>query len=81
MNNDEIKNIIFEILKRIAPESDPSLLAPDENIRKALDIDSFDALNFFIRIDAELGVTVPESDYGRLNTVSEMLDYFSSRMG
>jgi acyl carrier protein len=81
MNNDEIKNVIFGILKRIAPESDPSALASGENIRKALDIDSFDALNFFIRIDEELGVSVPESDYGQLNTLAEMLQYLSSRMG
>lgn len=81
MNEDEIKNVIFGILKRIAPESDPSALTPDENIRKALDIDSFDALNFFIRIEEELGVSVPESDYGKLNTLSEMLQYFSCRLG
>jgi acyl carrier protein len=81
MNNDEIKQVIFKILKRIAPESDPSMLAPDENIRKTLDIDSFDALNFFIRIDEELGVTVPESDYGKLNTLSEIIQYLSSRGG
>jgi acyl carrier protein len=81
MNNDEIKQVIFKILKRIAPESDPSMLAPDENIRKTLDIDSFDALNFFIRIDEELGVTVPESDYGKLNTLSEIIQYLSGRGG
>ena len=81
MNEDEMKQTIFKILKRIAPESDPSTLAPDENIRKTLDIDSFDALNFFIRIDEDLGVTVPESDYGKLNTLSEIIQYLSCRMG
>jgi len=81
MNDDEIKAVIFKLLKQIAPESDPSTLTPDENIRKALDIDSFDALTFFIRIDEEIGVSVPESDYGKLNTLSEMLAYFSSRVG
>jgi acyl carrier protein len=81
MNDDEIKAVIFKLLKQIAPESDPGTLMPDENIRKELDIDSFDALNFFIRIDEELGVSVPESDYGQLNTLSEMLRYFSSRVG
>ena len=80
MNDNEIKNVIFGILKRIAPETDPSALTPDENIRKALDIDSFDALNFFIGIDEELGVSVPESDYAKLNTLSEMLQYFSCRV-
>lgn len=79
MNEDEIKQVIFKILKRIAPESDPSALGPNENIRKTLDIDSFDALNFFIHIDEELGVTVPETDYGKLNTLSEILQYLSHR--
>ncbi len=80
MNENEIKNVIFGILKKIAPESEPSTLAPEENIRKALDIDSFDALNFFVHIDEKLGVSVPESDYGKLSTLSEMLQYFSRRM-
>ncbi len=80
MKTDDIQNVIFAILGQIAPESDPAALAPDENIRRALDIDSFDALNFFVRIDEELGVSVPESDYGKLNTLSEMLAYLSCRV-
>ena len=80
MNEKEIKEVIFTILKRLAPESEPSELALDDNIRKALDIDSFDALNFFVRIDEELGVSVPEADYGKLNTLTEMLAYFSRRV-
>ena len=80
MNENQIKDVIFGILKQIAPESDPSTLAPEENIRKALDIDSFDALNFFVRIDEKLGISVPESDYGKLHTLSEMLEYFTHKM-
>ncbi|MDD2604893.1 MAG: phosphopantetheine-binding protein [Desulfobacteraceae bacterium] len=80
MNIDEIKPVIFGILRGIAPESDPSTLDPDENIRQALDIDSFDALNFFVRINDTFGISVPESDYGRLNTMSEILGYLSNRM-
>jgi acyl carrier protein len=77
MNEEQIKQIIFKILKRIAPESEPSELAQDENIRRTLDIDSFDALNFFIHLHEELGVSIPESDYGQLNTVAEMVRYLS----
>jgi acyl carrier protein len=80
MNEEQIQNVIFKLLKRIAPESEPSGLARDENIRRALDIDSFDALNFFIHLHEELGVTIPESDYGQLNTLAEMLQYLSSRV-
>lgn len=80
MSPDQIRQIIFRLLKRIAPESEPSELAPDENIRRALDIDSFDALNFFIQLHDELGVTIPESDYGQLNTLEEIVHYLSARL-
>lgn len=80
MTDEQIKHVLFKYLRRIAPESDPSKLGPDENIRRALDIDSFDALNFFIHIHEELGVSIPESDYGQLNTLSEMLGYLSPRL-
>ena len=80
MTEVQIRDIIFKILQQIAPESDPTTLAPDENIRRALDIDSFDALNFFIHLHEQLGVNIPESDYGQLNTLSEMLHYLSARV-
>lgn len=75
MTEAQIKEVIFKLLKRIAPESDPQNLGPNENVRRALDIDSFDALNFFIHLHEELGVTIPESDYGQMNTLSEMVRY------
>lgn len=81
MNIDEIKPVVCDILRGIAPESDPSALGPDENIRQALDIDSFDALNFFVRINGAFGISVPESDYGRLNTMAQILGYLSDRTG
>ncbi len=81
MTEAQIKEVIFKLLKRIAPESDPQSLGPDENVRRALDIDSFDALNFFIHLHEELGVTIPESDYGQMNTLSEMVRYLVKHAG
>jgi acyl carrier protein len=81
MTEEQIKQVIFKILKQIAPEADPRALAPDENIRRALDIDSFDALNFFIHLHEELGVSIPESDYGQLNTLADMVRYLSASAG
>lgn len=80
MNEERIREVVFGILQRIAPEADPRRLGPDDNIRRTLDIDSFDALNFFIRLDEELGVSVPESDYGQLNTLAEVLRYLAARV-
>jgi acyl carrier protein len=80
MTEERIKEVVFGILRRIAPESDPTTLGPDDNIRRTLDIDSFDALNFFIRLDEELGVSVPESDYGQLHTLAEIVRYLAARV-
>ncbi|BDD88914.1 acyl carrier protein [Desulfofustis limnaeus] len=80
MKEDELKQVLFTILKRIAPEAEPERLRPDENIQRALDIDSFDALNFFIHLHQEVGVDVPEADYGKLTTMAEMLRYLSARL-
>ena len=80
MTNEQIKGIIFKLLGKIAPEADFDALLPDENMRKALDIDSFDFLNLFIGLNEELGVEIPESDYGQLNTLTNIVDYISERL-
>jgi acyl carrier protein len=79
MTDTDIKAAIFEGLSKVAPESDPAELSPDENIRRALDIDSYDFLNFLIGLDEKFGVEIPEADYGKLNTLTEMVAYLSAR--
>ena len=81
MTDAEIRNVIFEGLRKIAPESDPEALALDANVRKALDIDSYDFLNFLIGLNEKLGVEVPEEDYGKLRTMKEMVSYMAARVG
>jgi len=49
-------------------------------MRKVLDIDSFDFLNLFIGLNEELGVEIPEPDYGQLNTLTNIVDYMSERL-
>lgn len=80
MNQDEIKQIIFQLLKKIAPETEPSTLLDDENIREALNIDSFDSLQFLVALDEKLGIEIPEQDYGKTNTLKNLVEYIMSRM-
>ncbi len=75
----EIRQAIFEALRKIAPEADLDQLRPDENLREALDIDSFDFLNFLIGLHQRLGVEIPESDYGKLTTLSDLIRYIAAR--
>ena len=79
MTDAEIKAAILDGLAKIAPESDPAELSPSENIRRALDIDSYDFLNLLIDLHEKLGVDIPEADYGKLNTLDEMVSYVAAR--
>lgn len=75
MTGVEIRNSVLELIHRIAPEKDLSEVKPDENLREALDIDSFDFLSLLVAVHEKLGVTVPESDYSKVSTLEDMVAY------
>lgn len=79
MSEDDIRTAIIEGLRRIAPESDPAALIPGANLREALDIDSFDFLNFLIALHERLGIEIPEADYGRLDTLDHIVAYLAAK--
>lgn len=81
MNDNDIRAVLIRGLKKIAPEGDPASLRPDENVRSALEIDSFDCLNFLIGLNEELGVEIPEADYGKLATMEQMVRYLAAKLG
>jgi acyl carrier protein len=75
MTGDELKITIADILKQIAPDTEPAKLLPDDNIREKLEIDSFDALQFIVALDEKLGVETPEQDYGKITTMRTLVEY------
>ena len=80
MTETQLTETICKVLGQIAPEADLSTLGPDENVRETLDIDSFDHLNFLVGLHAELGVEIPEGDYGQLTTLADIIRYLSVRL-
>ncbi len=80
MRDEQIKETIFRVLRPITPEADFDELVPDENMQEALDIDSFDVLTFFIQLYEELGVEIPEEDYGKIITLNNLIGYLASRI-
>jgi acyl carrier protein len=81
MNRQQLQALIFELLKRIAPETEPEILLPDENIREALYIDSFDALQFLVALNEKTGIDIPEADYGKTATLHSLTTYMLSKLG
>lgn len=80
MTEETIKQTIFQLLKHIAPDTEPSVLKPDENIRETLNIDSFDALQFIVALDKKLGIEIPEQDYGKTTTLQNLVSYIQAKM-
>jgi len=81
MTESELRDIVFMGLRQVAPESDPNTLRPEENIREALDVDSYDFLQFLIGLSEETGVEIPEADYEQVFTLAGLFRYLSARLG
>jgi len=80
MNRDDIKAKIIEEIYMIAPDLEGEEIAEDENLQASLGIDSYDFLHLLTALNEKLSVEVPESDYGRVDTLNRMTDYFAGRM-
>jgi acyl carrier protein len=81
MTESEIRETALRALGEIAPEIDPRAIEPDEPFRDQLDIDSMDFLNFLVALDEELGVQIPEADYGKLDTLNRLVEYLARSAG
>lgn len=77
MSRDEIQDAVVQALSDVAPEADPATLRSDVSVRDQLDIDSMDSLNWVIGIHERLGVDIPESEWGRLQTLDQVVDYIA----
>lgn len=78
MTEPKLRQAIFETLGHIAPEADLEKIRPEDNLREALDIDSFDFLNLLLGLHRRLGVEIPESDYGQVSTLAGLVEYLSA---
>lgn len=76
---EEIRAAIFDVLGAIAPEIEPAAIDPEKPIRDQVDLDSFDFLNVIIMLHENLGVDIPESDYGELLTLNHAVKYLAGR--
>lgn len=80
MNQTEIEKIVFDILKRIAPDTEPEALKPGDSIREKLGIDSYDFLQFIVALDEQLLIAIPEEDYGKVASIGSLIDYLKARL-
>jgi acyl carrier protein len=79
MTPDQIRTAIFGTICAIAPETDPAAIVADQPLREQIDLDSFDFLNVIVRLHEQLGIDIPERDYGELATLDSAITYLARR--
>jgi acyl carrier protein len=79
MSDAEIIARLRTILSDIAPDLDVSTVGPDDDLRNDIGLDSMDFLNFVIAAHKQLGVEVPEADYGKVTSLLKFARYIGSR--
>ena len=77
---EQIRTAVLAIVKRLAPEIDPAKIIPDKPLRTQIDLDSMDWLNVLAAIHEKLGVDIPESDYGKVQTLDSIIAYLAGKI-
>ena len=68
------------LLQAIAPEVDVETLKLATPLRRQVDLDSMDWLNFLISLHQHFGVNIPESDYADLINLSDVVNYLHAKL-
>ncbi len=74
------RDAVVEVLRTIAPEVEAAAIDNRLALRHQVDLDSMDWLNFLIGLQQRFGVEVPESDYARLVSLDDLLNYLHDRV-
>lgn len=77
MEEQKLAQIVLSAIMDVAPEIEVQEVENDTDLRNELDFDSIDYLNFIIKLNEELGVKIPETDYRNLATPAKALEYLS----
>ena len=80
MSADQIRQVILNILNRIAPDNDLRGLKDEVPFREQMELDSMDFLDIVMELRKRHRVQVPEEDYGQLGSMQSTVDYLAPKM-
>lgn len=75
MKEEDVKKIIEDSLKKVAPEVNLSDINLSTPFRNQVDIDSYDLYNMLARIEAATHVRIPEAEMREIDTLSGLIRY------
>ena len=75
MDRTTILDLLRACISEIAPETDVAALDPARALRRQVDLDSADWLNFLVAVHEKTGVDIPDAQAGRLGTLDQIADF------
>ncbi|MBQ0881527.1 MULTISPECIES: acyl carrier protein [Streptomyces] len=79
MNRTDALERVRQALSSVIPDADVADLAPQDEFREALEMDSLDFLNFVEVLSERAGVRTDDEDASRLSTLSTCADFLINR--
>jgi acyl carrier protein len=76
----EIRQVVLEILERIAPDEDLSDLDDSQPFREQMELDSMDFLDIVMELRKQYRVQIPEEEYEHLITMDSTVGYLTPKM-
>jgi acyl carrier protein len=76
----EIRQVVLDILERIAPDEDLSNLDDSQPFREQMELDSMDFLDIVMELRKQYRVQIPEEDYQNLVTMDSTVSYLTPKM-
>ena len=75
MRPEQIRQVIVNILSRIAPDEDLSQIRDDVPFREQMELDSMDFLDIVMELRKLYRIQIPEEDYQNLSTMEGTVNY------
>ena len=60
---------------------DPSTLHPKDSLRDDLGLDSLQTIELVYQVESTFDIQVPDEDFGRLQTIGDVVTYIDEQMG
>jgi acyl carrier protein len=80
MTRTEIQAKVIDALVSVAPEIPPASLKLDSPLRDQVDLDSMDFLRFLMELHKQLRIEIPEADYARLGSLTDVVNYVANAL-
>lgn len=80
MTGEEIRQVVLDILERIAPDEDLTDLNDAVSFREQMELDSMDFLDIVMELRKAYRIQIPEEDYSNLNSMESTVSYLTPKL-